>query len=37
MKLLYITPIINDEGGLPKVLSVKKCYKFSDCQILILY
>ncbi len=23
MKLLYITPIINDEGGLPRVLSVK--------------
>ena len=26
MKLLYITPIINDEGGLPKVLSIKTDY-----------
>lgn len=26
MKLLYITPIVNDEGGLPRVLSIKTNY-----------
>jgi glycosyltransferase involved in cell wall biosynthesis len=38
MKLLYITPIVNDEGGLPRVLSIKTNYLVDnlDYEISIL-